>query len=151
MNQLSLPFPFPLMRITVRRKNIDALTPSLEEYIEKKIIQPVKKLLASYADGDLPVLDIEVGRTTKRHRKGMVYHAQATLAIGKKILRAEVENEDVRAACDLLKEELEREIEKHKDRNLSLLKRGARRLKKLLNFHPDAQLNEKGRVREEGN
>ena len=137
------------MRIAIRKKNIE-ITSALKEYIEKKIIEPVEKLLKRSIDDNLPVLDIEMSRTTSHHRKGMVYAAEATLSMGKKVLRAEVQDEDMRVCCDLLKEELEREIGTYKNKIRALTKRRARRMKRELHFDPAAKLNEGRRMREEG-
>src|SRR3989338_2144353 len=115
------------MRVTIRQKNIE-ITDALRVYIETKIIKSVEKLLGKAADG-LPILDLEFTRNTQHHRKGKVYHAEANLLLGKTRLRAEVDDEDMRAACDLLEEELRREIITFKNKRRTLAKRGARRIK----------------------
>lgn len=138
------------MRITIRQKNIE-MTPALREYIEKKVIAPAKKLLARSAGGDLPVLDIEVSRNTKHHRKGKVFQADASLSVGKTLIRAEAEDVDVRSACDLLESELRREITTFKSRRRARDLRGAREAKKDIRFDSAARLYRKGRIRNEGN
>ena len=105
------------MRIAIRAKNLE-ITPALRAYIEAKIIAPVKRLLRGASFSELLLLDIEISRTTRHHRKGRVYYAEAMLTIGKTVLRAEVDDEDVRAACDLLQEELAQEIRRFKGRIL---------------------------------
>lgn len=139
-----------IMRVTLRKKNID-LTPALENYIDNKIVRPVEKLVQNSAGSDLPLLEIEIGRFTDHHQKGMIYFAAANLALGAKKLYARVENEDIRAACDLLEENLKREIIKFKGKLLTLEKRRGRSGKKDLHFDPAARLYRKGRIRDEGN
>ena len=139
-----------IMRVTVRHKNFK-MTPALKEYIGKKITAPAEKFLKSAAAGGLPLLDIEISRTTRHHRKGRVYMVAATLALGKKTIRAQVLDEDPYAACDLLEDELKREIQTHKTKSLALFKRGARKTKKDLHLAPAARLFRKGRIRNEGN
>lgn len=138
------------MRVTVRRKNLD-ITPALLKYIETKLLKPIRRLMQSLAVKDLPILDLEIGRTTRHHRKGRVYHAEANLSLDGKMLRAEVDDEDVRAACDLLEEELEREILDYKNRARALERRGARRAKKDLRFDRRARFYRRGRTWNEGN
>lgn len=137
------------MRFTLHQKNLD-ITPALREYIEQKILKPVEKFISNIKVPELPLLDIEIGRTTRRHKKGQVYRAEANLKLNGKMIRAEAVDEDVHAACDMVKDELHREIVSYKSRALSLLKRRARSIKKSLSLDPAARFNRKGRIREEG-
>lgn len=138
------------MRVTIRKKNLE-ITPPLRAYIEIKVIQPVEKLLHSDIGGDLPLLEIEVERTTHHHRKGFVYRIETNLTLGKRLIRAEAAAEDIRAACDIVEEELRRELTSYKSRSFSLLKRIARRVKHELRFNRAARLFQGRRVRDEGN
>lgn len=99
----------------------------------------------------LPLLDLEFYRRTLRHRKGDVYHAEANLSLGGKMIRARADDENIRAAIDLLEEELGREIQTLRGRSRSLEFRGRRRAKKDLHLDPAARLYRKGRIRSEGN
>lgn len=137
------------MRVTIRQKNLE-ITPALRIYIESKVLKPIHRLLKDVEGKELPVLTIEVGRTTRHHRKGAVYHTAAGFSFNGTILHAEAEDEDIRAACDLLEEELEREILTYKGRTITLQKRGARRAKKETRLHPSARFFRKGRIRDEG-
>lgn len=137
------------MRVTIRQKNLK-ITPALTRYIEQKILKPVRRLLKKGISSDLPILDLEFGRTTRHHRQGRIYHAEANLALGKKLLRAEVDDEDIRSACDLLEEELGREIRAFKGKRLSLAKREGRAAKRETRYHPAARFYRKGRIRNEG-
>lgn len=138
------------MRFTIRQKNIE-LTEPLLAYIESKLLKPVTRLMKEASIAELPIMDIEVSRSTRHHRKGQVYRMAVSLSIGKKLLRAEAENEDIRAACDILEEELEGEIHKFKDKGGATMRRGARVAKKELHLDPAARMYRKGRIRDEGN
>ena len=138
------------MRVSIRQKNLE-ITPALREYLETKIIKSVEKLLMGGEKAALPILDLEVARTTQHHRKGEIFRVQATLSWGGITLRAEHEDIDTRTACDEVEEELKREIKKQRTRAFSLLKRGARKVKKDLRFDPAARMYRKGRIRDEGN
>jgi len=136
------------MRTTIRQKDLE-ITPSLQEYIEKKVVQSVQKLLKRDASTDLPVLDIEVARATKHHHKGNVFHASATLTIGKRVMRADATDADIHAACDQLENELKREIDTFKSKTSAIAKRAARAVKQQVRYTKAARIRRKGRVREE--
>lgn len=138
------------MRVTVSKRNIE-ITPALRSYIEEKIVRTAERLIGRLSLSDLPILDVEVERTTRHHRKGQVYRILVNLTLGKKLIRAEATDDDIRAACDVLEEELKREIQTHKTKSLTLLKRGARQAKKDLHYAKAARLFRKGRIRNEGN
>lgn len=138
------------MRITIRRKNLD-ITPALQVYIESKLTKPIRRLIENSAVQALPILDLEFYRNTKHHRKGNVYHAEANLNIGGRIVRAKVDDVDMRAAIDLLEEEIRRSILNFKGRARARELRGERRAKKDLRLDPAARLYRSGRIRNEGN
>ena len=123
------------MRVTIRQKDLE-ITSALETYINEKIVASVEKFLKRGASEDLPLLDIEVGRTTFHHKKGQVYRVSATLTLAHKVIRAEAEDEEIHAACDKIEEELTREITSFKTRSFSLFKRAARQMKDQLRFNP---------------
>ncbi|MDP3769934.1 MAG: ribosome-associated translation inhibitor RaiA [bacterium] len=138
------------MRVNIRQKNLE-VTPALREYIEEKIIRTAEKFLQERASTDLPMLDVEVERTTTHHRKGDVFRMAAKLCVGTQCFYANAHGADIRAACDILEEELEREIYGHKNKIASLFRRGARIFKKNMRFDPAARFFRKGRIRDEGN
>lgn len=138
------------MIVKIRQKNLE-ITPALRVYIESKLLKPLTRLLGNVTAQELPILDLEFGRRTKHHRKGKVYHAEANLSLAGKMIRAVVDDEDMRSAIDILEEELERGILSYKSRVLALYKRGARRAKKDLHLDPTARLYRRGRIRDEGN
>ena len=138
------------MRVIIHQKNL-VITPALNVYIEAKLLKPLRRLLKSYLGKELPILGLEFGRTTCHHRKGKIYHAEVNLFLDGKLLRAEVDDEDIRAACDLLEEELERQILVYKNRTRALYKWGARRVKKEMRFDAAARFYRKGRILNEGN
>ena len=138
------------MRVNIRQKNIE-VTPALREYIEEKVIRTAEKFLQGQAGTDLPLLDVEVERTTAHHRKGDVYRVAAKLCAGTQCFYANAYNIDVRAACDLLEEELGREMYGRKNRISAIFRRAARVFKKNMRLDPAARFWRKGRIRDEGN
>jgi ribosomal subunit interface protein len=100
------------MKITTKTTELD-LTPSLKTYIDKKL-GALAKFIKRFDETGQAELWIEVARTTRHHRHGDVFMAEADLRLPKKILRAEEESDDVRTAIDLLQRKLHLEIEKYK-------------------------------------
>ncbi|MBI4121467.1 MAG: HPF/RaiA family ribosome-associated protein [Candidatus Ryanbacteria bacterium] len=115
------------MRIIFKGKNT-AITPALRVYIQEKLVLPVERLSVEGAT----LLEIEVSRTTRHHRKGHVWWAEANLTVGKRVLRAEHDGEDPREVVDLVEEELKREIKSFKGKSKTQEIRGARKLKRLI-------------------
>ena len=121
------------MRISLKGTNITLLE-SIREYVDRKLVRMVEKFLIKPArpaggDDEPLTLGLAVGKTTKHHRTGPYFRAEANLSVGKKLLRAEALGENLNEAIDLLEEELEREIKKFKERKRALMLKGARRLK----------------------
>ena len=138
------------MRVNIRQKNIE-VTPALREYIEEKIIRITERFLQEKASTDLPILDVEVERTTGHHRKGDVYGVAVRLCVGGQCFHAKASNTDVRAACDNIEEDLHREMYGRRSRISAIFRRGARVFKKSMRFDPAARFWRKGRIRDEGN
>jgi len=100
------------MKINVKATNLD-LTPSLNIYIEKKLMPLAKFIKRFDIVGEVEIW-VEVARTTKHHHKGQVFRAEADLSLPGRILRAEEELPDLRAAIDAVKDKFRLEIKKYK-------------------------------------
>lgn len=137
------------MRVNIRQKNIE-VTPALRVYIEEKIIRVAEKFLQKQASTDLPILDVEVERTTAHHRKGEIYRVAIRLCAGTQCFHASAQDIDVHAACDQVEEELRRELYGKKNRITAIFRRGARIFKKNMRFDPAARFWRKGRIWDEG-
>ena len=137
------------MRINIKATNFD-LTPSLKKYIEDKIgdlekfIQKVGKEGRSFKKGKPPCEAwVEVGRTTFHHRKGEVFRAEVQLKVPGKSLRAEAEQEDLHAAINEVRDDLQRELRKYTNKAAARYKRGARRIKEFFRFAPSARFRKR--------
>ncbi|OGZ96106.1 MAG: ribosomal subunit interface protein [Candidatus Sungbacteria bacterium RIFCSPHIGHO2_01_FULL_50_25] len=119
------------MRIVLKQKNL-RITPALRDYIEAKLVSPVKKIIRRAEDEELPMLEIEIARTSMHHRKGLVYYAEANLSFGKRMIRVEAKDQDIYAAIDSLKDELESRMVRLRDKQTALDRRGGRRVKRTL-------------------
>lgn len=116
------------MQIKIQATGI-ALTPEVEAYIEKRI-GSISKFLGKNAGAALA--EVEVGRVSQRHRQGEIFRAEANLTMPGMQLRATSEAEDIHAAIDDIKEELEREFISSKDKERTLFRRGALVIKDLV-------------------
>ncbi len=102
------------MKITIKG-GLD-VTPSLETYIEGKLM-PLAKLVKVFDAEGVVDLTLEVSRTSNHHRKGdEVFKAAADLRLPGKILRSESSASDIRKAIDEVRTMLHMEIEKYKSK-----------------------------------
>lgn len=148
------------MKIVIKTKNLD-LNQSLREYINEKInsLERFFKVIDNQKDyyGDFfskgkPSVEawVEIEKTTLHHRKGKVFRAEAQIHLPGKSIRAEYISEDLRVAINEIKNELQGELKKYKNKLISQRKRGARSFKKETHLSPQARFYRKGRIREEG-
>ncbi len=86
--------------------------------------------------GTAAKLEIEVSLVSKHHRKGEIFHAEATLWLPKKSLRAEAKGNDVVAAFDEMHQQLEREVGRYKGVKEEKDYRQARLMKKRTRMTP---------------
>lgn len=102
------------MKIILSGKNI-TLDEPLKVFVEEKI-GGLGKLL-----GEGPIeARVEIGLPSKHHRSGRIYYAEVNLKIGGKLLRATCQHEDMRNAIVDVKNELQRQIKKFKDKRKDL-------------------------------
>ncbi len=124
------------MKIIIKGTNIK-LSPSINQYIEKKIGQ-LEKFLKKY-NPQLIEARVEVGKITRGQRQGDIFRAEVNLSINGQLIRVEKTEESLMAAIDLVKDELHREIRQRKDKRMTILIRGARSWKKFWRLSPLAR------------
>lgn len=120
------------MNINIKSTNTE-LTPQIKDYVNKRI-NNLEKLI-HYMDESVQVW-VEIGRTTSHHLKGDIYRAEIQIHIphyGKGV-RAEAIQETLNEAIDGAHDKIKLELEKIKDKKISLVRRGARAFKKLIPF-----------------
>jgi ribosomal subunit interface protein len=106
------------MNIKIKGTDIE-LTDYLLKLVEQKI-KKIEKVLPGNFD---LIAEVELGRTTRHHQKGDLFRAEVQVEVpGGKMLRAVSEKEDFRSALVDVREELEIQIKKYKDK-ISLEKR----------------------------
>lgn len=127
------------MRLLIKATNF-SLTPSLRQYIERKIGQLDRFLLriAPHKDEELsgkrdPIeVRVEIGKPSKRHRRGNVYYAEVNVDLPGRMLRAESSQWDMRRAIDEAKNEIEGELKRHTEKQRTRSRVGARAAKNRL-------------------
>lgn len=102
------------MRIDVLGNKLD-LTPSIKKYIDEKFT-PLGKMLSRFEHEGETILFIEIARSTKHHKKGDVFYAEATLKLPGKTLRAEHFDVNIRTSIDMIRGVLREEIKKFKEK-----------------------------------
>ena len=117
-----------MTKINLRASGIE-LTPQIEEYIQKKA-----ESFDKYLEGDsVARLDCEVNRTTEHHKQGTdIFRAEFNLVMSGAQLRSEASAGDLYAAIDEAKDDLITELRNHKDKRLTLLKKGHQKIKEFL-------------------
>lgn len=104
------------------------LTPSIVEYIEKKL-----KALEKFVEEEVEALaKVEVGKTTNHHQKGDIFRAEINLSLGDKQFRSVVTTGDLYSSIDGIKDEIVREVERAKRKQIHLFKRGHRAIKNMI-------------------
>lgn len=100
------------MRITeIRAHNLE-LTEAIKGYVEKKL-DSLQKFCHGYSPCDATV---EVAKTTNGQQKGKIWKARVDVVVPGGHLHAESIMEDLYAAIDRAKDELKRELVKHKEK-----------------------------------
>lgn len=135
------------MKVNIKATNL-SLTPAIEKAIEEKIAN---------LDKFIPHIDTsveawaEVGITSRHHQKGEIYRAEVDIRLPHKVLRSEAEAKNLYQAINIVKDELQRELKKYKEKYQALGKRGGRFSKPLFHLSPFARFKRKkgARPREE--
>ena len=102
------------MRIDISTKNISLDNP-LEVFVNEKI-GSLEKFLKNFQDINAKV---EIGIPSKHHRSGKIFYAEANLKAGGVLFRAQAKDYDLRNAITQVKDELQIQIKKHKDKYLA--------------------------------
>ncbi len=116
------------MKIQIKATNME-LTPSVREYVEKKV-DSLEKFIN--VDPETVFAEVEVGTTTHHHKAGNIFRAELNLKMNGKNIYVQEEKDDLYAAIDAMRDVAERECTSSKDKKTTLAKRGAAKIKQLL-------------------
>lgn len=108
------------MNIIIHAKNIE-LTLAIKAYAEEKISSLAKFLRP--ANAKVAEAKIELAKPSEHHKTGPVFYAEVDLALGGLVMRATTQQSDLYAAIDEIREELERQIKKDKEKKVDSRRR----------------------------
>jgi ribosomal subunit interface protein len=116
------------MRTNIKATNI-ALTPDLSGHLDKQL-KSLEKLIDP---SDTSVMcDVEVGKTTRHHQHGDVFHAEINFHAAGKHLRASAEEETLLNAIDRAIDEILRELRREKGKRTRYLRRSGAKMKEMI-------------------
>jgi len=102
------------MKIDIVTKNI-SLDEPLENFVREKI-GGLDKLIGN----DKSEARVEIGKPSQHHKSGRIFRAEANIRMGGVLLRASCEHEDLRNAIVDVKDELQEQIRKFKEKRTDL-------------------------------
>lgn len=117
-----------MINIHIKSTNF-TMTPDIEEYITSRV-SSVEKFLQHYQNENI-LVECEVERST-HHKKGDVFRVELNLSVKGKFFRSEERSIDVKAAVDIAKDQLEKQITRSKSKRFELFEKGARAIKNIL-------------------
>ena len=119
------------MKINLQGKNFE-LTEPIKDYILKKITDLEKLLITIEKEGGEIIINFEVGKSTRHHKTGVVFHSDCLIKINGEKFYSGSDKEDLYQTIDEVKKSLFGKIIKAKDRKKTLFKRGASSIKKMM-------------------
>ena len=108
------------------------ITPAIHNYVVKRVTNLEKLLSSIEKNGGEIRVNFEVGKSTKHHKAGEVFHSDCLININGKKFYYGSDQEDLYESVDDVKERLYEEIRRDKERKQTLFKRGAASIKKML-------------------
>ncbi len=114
------------MNIIIKTKNI-VLTESLEKFINEKIGK-LEKFAKTLSKSSFDVF-VEIQKESQHHKKGDVFVAEVIIDLPGKKMMAKAHGEDLMKAIIESKDEMEREIKKHKTRIIEFPRRRIKKSK----------------------
>ena len=112
------------------------ITEAIRAYVVERLQDGAAKFTTHF-DADGTELSVECGRTSNHHKNGDVYRCEAQLsAPGNLLFRAEATKDDLYAAIDAVKNELQRQVKDQEKKNRSKSRRGGAFMKKLRSYIP---------------
>ncbi|MDO8556987.1 MAG: ribosome-associated translation inhibitor RaiA [Candidatus Jorgensenbacteria bacterium] len=105
------------MRLNILATGME-LTPAIRTYVEEKFMM-LERILRHYETSGEATIHVEISHTTKHHRHGNVFYAEANLKLPGEVLRVENNNTDLYSAIDKIKDTLKNDIIKYKNKSES--------------------------------
>jgi putative sigma-54 modulation protein len=116
------------MHITITGVHLE-ITQAIQEYTLAKL-QTLEKYIPK-KDSSARLV-VELSKTTNHHVHGDLFQAEGRLHFRGKDTTVHTKQDDLYKAVDILKDMLTRELASHKDKEISVVRRGAQEVKRLL-------------------
>jgi len=97
------------------------LNKAISDFIDEKM-SDLERALGG-ANSESVEARVEIGKPSGHHKKGDVFYAEVNLKMPGKLLRATSENWDLRLAITEVKDELQRQIRKYKNKMVAKTRR----------------------------
>jgi putative sigma-54 modulation protein len=108
------------MNLNIKATHL-TLTPAIRAFVEEKI-GALEKKVARY--GSSVSAEVEVGMTTKHHKKGPIFRAEVHVRLPGKLVYAEAEDFNLYTAVVAAKREAEAQISSYKGAKTKDVRRG---------------------------
>lgn len=108
------------MKIDIKATKIE-LTEEIKDYVQKKMDMVDKYL------GKMPVINcrVEVGTTVGGQNKGKIYRTEVNLDLAGTLIRVEKTADELYKSVDKVKDHLDLQIKKHKERMIERKRKAA--------------------------
>lgn len=116
------------MDIQIKTRHID-LTPDIKSYLNEKL-DDVTRL--TDPDDTSAWCSVQLAKKDEQHQTGDIYTAKVNLHIAGRRFRATAREGSMEAAIDEVKDQLMKELRRHKDKQHSFVRRGGRAVKEFL-------------------
>lgn len=115
------------MEMHIKTTNL-TLTPMIEKWVLDKIAT-LNKFITNLDKKGVVECWVEIGKTTKHHRKGDVFKAEINISLPGNLLRVDVVEKNLKLAIARAKDEMQRQLKKYKGGMQAKQRRGARNIK----------------------
>ena len=116
------------MSTNIKATNIE-LTDAIKDYVNKNLLG-LDRFITDPKEN--LIIQVEVGKTTMHHRSGDYFRAEFNVDISGKKFYVSAKKDNLYGAIDEAKEALFRKIDYSKNRERTLLRRGAKSIKKMI-------------------
>ena len=117
------------MKINTIKATNTALTPSIAEYVQKKL-SGLDKVIDK--NDESAIASVEVGVKTKHHQHGDIFFAEVKLHVSGGDFYAMAEGSDLYSAIDEVKDEIISEVNSHRSRRRKFLRHGQAMVKNIM-------------------
>ena len=116
------------MSTNIKATNIE-LTDAIKDYVNKNLLGLDRFITDPKED---LIIQVEVGKTTRHHKSGDYFRAEFNVDISGKKFYVSAKKDNLYGAIDEAREALFRKIDYSKNKERTLLRRGAKSIKKMI-------------------